>query len=105
MGMLVTLYLISANVYNSLDAPANRGFSYIEVWMIGSQFPILLGLIEYGIILHLKKGGMKKSVASMDPKISEQAFQDKLRKIDYVTMIVSVSFFALFGLFYWVINT
>merc|ERR1712008_263366 len=54
MGMIVTLYLISANVYNSVDAPKNRGFSYIEIWMLGSQFPILLALFQYGLVLCLK---------------------------------------------------
>ena len=55
MGMIVTLYLISANVYNSVNAPSGRGFSYIEIWIIGAQFPILLALCEYGIILYYKK--------------------------------------------------
>ena len=53
--MIVTLYLISANVYNSVEAPDGRGFSYIEVWMVGTQFPILLALCEYGFVLYLKK--------------------------------------------------
>ena len=104
MGMLVTLYLISANGYNSLDAPASRGFSYIEIWMIGSQFPILLALIEYGIILYLKKRGIKTTVVAMDPKDSEQEFPNKLQKIDYIVMVVSACFFTLFTLFYWAIN-
>ena len=30
MGLLVTLFLISSNVYNSLKGPQNRGFSYID---------------------------------------------------------------------------
>ena len=51
----MTLYLISANVYNSVEAPKGRGFSYIEIWMVGTQFPILLALFEYGLILCLKK--------------------------------------------------
>ena len=46
MGLLVTLYLISANVYNSVSAPPGRGFSYIELWAIGMQFPLLLGTIH-----------------------------------------------------------
>ena len=53
--MLVTLYLISANVYNVVDAPPGRGFSYIELWMVGMQFPILFALVEYSIILGIKK--------------------------------------------------
>ena len=59
MGMVITLYLISANVYNSVEAPIGRGFSYIELWMVGTQFPILLALCEYGFILYLTKTNKK----------------------------------------------
>ena len=45
MGLLVTLFLISSNVYNSLDAPQGRGFSFIEIWLVGAQGPIILALI------------------------------------------------------------
>ena len=38
-----------------MKAPAERGFSYIEIWMIGIQIPILMGLIEYGFLLSFKK--------------------------------------------------
>ena len=55
LGLLITLFLILTNVYNSVDAPKGRGFSYIEIWMLGAQFPILLALIEYGFVLYLKK--------------------------------------------------
>ena len=53
--MIVTLYLISAIVYNAVDAPSVRGFSNIEVWMLGAQFPIMLALCEYGFVLYLKR--------------------------------------------------
>ena len=46
--MIVTLYLIHTNVYNSVEAPKDRGFSYIEIWMIGTQVPILLALMGSG---------------------------------------------------------
>ena len=55
MAMIVTLYLISCIVYNAVDAPKDRGFSNIEVWMLGTQFPILLALFEYGVVLYLKR--------------------------------------------------
>ena len=57
--MIVTLYLISAIVYNAVDAPRARGFSNIEVWMLGAQFPILLALSEYGFVLYLKRHANK----------------------------------------------
>ena len=64
MGMILTLYLISANVYNSVEAPSGRGFSPIEMWMLGTQIPILLALFEYGFVLYLKKIDMKTANTS-----------------------------------------
>ena len=55
MGMLITLYLIQINTYNSVEAPPNRGFGSIDVWFIGMQVPILLAILEYGILLTMKK--------------------------------------------------
>ena len=81
MGMIVTLYLISANVYNSVEAPAGRGFSYIELWMIGSQFPILLALFEYGFVLFLKK-------------INNQITDDRIKMLDFATLIISILSFV-----------
>ena len=69
MGLLVTLFLISSNVYNSLDAPQGRGFSFIEIWLVGSQGPILLALIEYGCILAWKQHLSKSGSGQMDAKI------------------------------------
>ena len=87
MGMIVTLYLISANVYNSVKAPAGRGFSYIELWMIGSQFPILLALFEYGFVLFLKK-------------INNQITDDRIKMLDFATLIISILSFVTFSTFY-----
>ena len=84
--MIVTLYLISANVYNSVNAPNGRGFSYIEIWMLGSQFPILLALFEYGLILLFKK---------VD-KMSDM----QIKRLDFVAMIISFSIFLTFSSVY-----
>ena len=90
MGMIVTLYLISANVYNSVEGPKSKGFSYIEIWMIGTQIPILLALVEYGFILHLKK-------------ISKHNLDDKIKTLDYATMIISFIYFIVFTTIYWIV--
>ena len=55
MGLVVTLFLITVNVYNSVDAPPNRGFSYIELWMVGMQLPIIVAIVEYIVILGLTR--------------------------------------------------
>ena len=51
MGLTVTLFLISFNVYNSVEAPPNRGLSYVDIWMLGMEFPILMAIVEYSMIL------------------------------------------------------
>ena len=112
MGMLVTLYLISANVYNVVDAPPGRGFSYIELWMVGMQFPILFALVEYSIILGIKKYFKYKneskctSVITVKPNVTNQR-QDRrdsshlFYKIDLFSFILSMFSFITFCLVYW----
>ena len=89
--MIVMLYLISANVYNAVGAPLTRGFSYIEVWILGTQAPILLALFEYGFILHLKKVEKKKTTDEIqDINHNDSDLDDKIKKLDYATMIFSL---------------
>ena len=105
MGMIVTLYLISANVYNSVEAPKSRGFSFIEIWMIGAQIPILLALVEYGFVLYLKK--ISKKVQETNEMLelgkSNQNLDDKIRKLDFATMIISFIYFITFAVVYWIV--
>ena len=149
--MILTLYLISANVYNSVEAPSGRGFSPIEMWMLGTQIPILLALFEYGFVLYLKKiidmktantsankkkcfgaiikfgpftrctkGNRKSTVraGSMNlrrtktPSMSIQLddmtqemkdFNNRIKKLDFATMIFSFFSFTIFVFLYWTI--
>ena len=104
MGMIVTLYLISANVYNAVDAPQGRGFSNIEVWMIGAQIPILLALWEYGFILYLKKHANKdkNQVQTMTAEDQVVKLDERIKQMDSATMIFSFLFFTTFALVYWI---
>ena len=97
MGMIVTLYLISANVYNSVDAPKNRGFSYIEIWIFGTQFPILVALLEYGFVLLLKK------VVKISDQNETKKFDEKIKMLDMGTMIFNLCFFVIFASIYWIV--
>ena len=105
MGMIVTLYLISANVYNAVEAPPTRGFSYIEVWMLGTQAPIILALFEYGFILLLKKV-KKKIITNENQDINhnnaEPDLDDKIKMLDFTTMIVSLISISAFISIYWI---
>ena len=53
--MLVTLDLITTNIYNYVKAPEKRNISYIEIWMLLVYIPIFIAILEYGIILTMKK--------------------------------------------------
>ena len=87
--MLITLYLILINSYNSVGAPPDRGFSDIEVWFYGMQSLILLAILEYGLVLALK----------MFPKIkwNEQRF----KMMDFSTFIGASMILCIFNCWYW----
>ena len=106
MGMILMLYLISTNVYNSVNAPYDRGFSYIEIWMLGAQFPILLAFFEYGYILYLKKTEAKigEQNYAMNPRDPKPTLDDKIKKLDFVIMIISFVFYVTFASLYWFIS-
>lgn len=88
LGLLVTLFLIFANVYNSVEGPKSRGFSFIEIWMLGMQMPILVGIFEYAVLLAMKK---------------YQKFDQKAAKIiDKWTFIGSAIYMVIFTISYWV---
>ena len=100
------LYLISTNVYNSVNAPYDRGFSYIEIWMLGAQFPILLAFFEYGYVLYLKKNEAKIGAQNqvMNPRDPKPTLDDMIKKLDFVTMTISFIFYVTFGSLYWFIS-
>ena len=106
MGMIITLYLISANVYNAVDAPNDRGFSYIEIWMVGTQFPILLALCEYGFVLYLKKVDKNPSHSELNANqmlnLNEPQpdLDEKIKRLDFATMMFSLIYFITFVLLY-----
>ena len=105
MGMIVTLYLISANVYNAVEAPKSRGFSFIEIWMIGAQIPILLALVQYGFVLYLKKISKKfeNETEMLELGKPKQTLDDKIKKLDFATMIISFVYFITFASIYWIV--
>ena len=114
MGLLVTLYLISSNVYSSLQAPIQRGFSYIEIFLIGTQGVIFFAILEYGFVLAWMKYSNifnesgKKVISSNSNQKKGSWFTDsqmsldfKIKVVDMISLIISVVFFLLFNAIYW----
>ena len=130
MGLLVTLFLISSNVYSSLKAPIKRGFSYIEIFLVATQGIILFAILEYGFVLAWKKCSninrddnkpqnllineqklvIKKLSKSHQNNIKgssswfdQQMTQDtKIKIIDMISLVISLTLYALFNVFYWI---
>lgn len=90
MGMVITLCLISFNVYNNVEGPSTRGFSYIEMWMVGMEIPIVLAVLEYLAIL-----GMQRWFGNLN-KIDKIA-----SKMDGISCLVSFTYFLVFSSYYW----
>ena len=106
MGMLVTLSLISTNVYASINAPPERGFSYIELWMVGMFLPISIALVEYSIILGVKKYQNNKSTNIFINRKTNEELQTNQRdtifqNMDKVFSILSTIYLIIFCLCYW----
>ena len=104
--------MIATNTYNSVKAPPGRGFSYIEIWLLGVQIPILLAIVEYGILLTMKR--VFKKPAEQNKVQAVYNSQDSLlrtekiwdldkigKRMDMWTFIISVSFIVIFNIIYW----
>ena len=95
-----------------MKAPSERGFSYIEIWLLGIQFPIILAIVEYGILLTMKRmqkkdnGQVKIQVihSGNHPQIREKAIWDldqMGKTMDKWSFISSLSFMIIFTIVYW----
>ena len=93
MGLLITLYLILINTYNSVDAPPKRGFSSVEIWFAGTQTAILLAILEYGVILGMKKLGKKIAIRGISLK--------HYKMLDTFTFTLALVYLFVFNFFYW----
>ena len=106
--MLVTLFLISTNVYSSINAPPERGFSYIELWIVGMFLPIGFALVEYSIILGMKKyQNNKNQKLFINRKTNEglNSNQDDIifKKVDKAFSVLSTLYLIIFCLCYWIL--
>ena len=112
MGLLITLYLIAKNRYDTLEAPHTRGFSYIEIWMFGVESIILIAIFEYSLILVWERYCTIRGQISQDghfqnktkeawSELKEKADQKIIFIVDMIMFSVSIILFVCFNLFYW----
>jgi hypothetical protein len=65
--------------------------------MLGSQFPILLALFQYGFVLFLKK------LVALSNQNETKNFEKKIKTLDLATMIISFCSFMMFVSVYWIV--
>ena len=107
--MLITLNLITSNVYTAVKAPTNRGFSFIEIWYVGVEIPILIGILEYGFLLGMKKYSLNmkkynypsKKVQSMTNKEKFDIDEFALN-VDKQTFFITAVYIVVFNIVYWI---
>ena len=101
MGMLVMLSLICYTTYANADAPPVRGFSHIELWMIGMLIPILVAIIEYGVTLCLYRYWELKELEQKvfvkgQMKIPDSNKKVLTFKIDMTALFISIIYYVIF---------
>ena len=100
IGLLITLYLISINTYNSLhSAPLKRGISFVEIWFIGMAIPIIGAILEYAALLCIFKYEDQFHKAGLMDQ-NKDLFE-WYKKVDSIALCVSASFLLLFNVVFW----
>ena len=98
MITLLTLGLISMTIYVALEAPSQRGMSYVEIWIIGMQIPMLITIIESGCIMIIMK---KKENKISDLKNQETDWLRLFQKLDIIVALVLLVYFFVFQVVFW----
>ena len=97
MGLLLTVFLIITNNYNSIEGPDDRGFSFIEIWMVGIYSQILFAIIEYAYLMAKKR----HNLMLIYPNNEQEEIKELSKKFDKIAIIISSIYFFLFQCTYW----
>ena len=97
LGLLLTVFLIITNNYNSIKAPDDRGFSFIEIWMVGIYLQILFAIIEYAYLMAKNR----KKVMTMYPNAEQDRVKELSQMLDQKAVIFSLIYFFIFQCAYW----
>ena len=104
MAMLLTILLISTTIYGGVEAPPQRGMSYIEIWIIGMQIPTLIAIFEtgYALLQYRRQKKFQESVLTMDVNENTSKSVD-IRLYDIATGGILIAYFLLFQIIYWTV--
>ena len=100
MGLLITIFLIITNIYNSVNAPKSRGLSFIEIWIIGIDFQILGAILQYSYVILLKTQSVISPMYNSSNATTTQ--KDRLKLIDRYALMISLAYFIIFQCTFWI---
>ena len=103
--------MIRHNLGHSIEGPKNRGFSYVEIWFVGMQIPIIFGIMEYAMLLTMKRYLPIESTEVIKVQPNGSFNQDKnqfdidnfSKKMDKWALIGCLIFIIIFTAAYWTI--
>jgi len=124
MGLLVTLFLVLTNMFNSINAssPIVEGMTSIGIWLLSCIMFVFGAVSEYAVILFLKRkmedrthchngSALHASTLNMNKDKWEQwaiSLANKIpsndrdiARVDRIALIFFASAFCLFNLCYW----
>ena len=104
MAMLLTILLISTTIYGGVQAPPQRGMSYIEIWIVGMQIPTLIAIFEtgYALLRYRRQKKFQESVRTMDSNEEISEFVD-IRLYDIGNSDRLITNILLFKIINWMV--
>ena len=84
-------------IYNSVQAPSSGEFSYIEIWYIGIQIPIVFALLEYGIMLAALKYTGTETESKLPSHHEGMTVIRVCKVIDLISFFLSFAFITIFN--------
>ena len=99
--MLLTINLIVTTVYVSIEAPPKRGFSFMEIWIIGMQIPSIVAMVTSGYLI-LKMRNFESS-KKLSMEYDEEEFFLKLKKCDMITCGLLTFYFISFLIIFYIV--
>ena len=101
MAILLTILLIEMPMYVTVNAPPQRSFSYIEIWIIGMQVPTLVAVLESSVVLFLKRRIDVKGNNEVTSVDASEEQGPRFHLFDLVTSILLSAYFVLFQIIFW----
>ena len=98
MALLVTLFLVLVNIFNSVtgQAPKSEGLTAVETWVVMCILHVFCVLLEYAVILKIIQNE-KRRIVAFRRAMAQQQFYAAVGAgiINYLSHFLARNFFAV----------